>query len=986
MDSRVWSSTAIRKVLIGVFAITLLASGCGGSGGGGSWITVDPYTETTLETEIVLSGGAFVGGEYSGSSSIVSWENITSGSSNLAANQSAKGHIEGASQGNNEITFGQFILGLFNPFLWATYGTSGTASGGEWVYDNHSWGATVPLAAGENTIVITACGDDCISETIVVTHTDHEPILFYPLDVAVSGSQVSLSVSLDNGGVATDVWFEWGTDYGLDNFSSTSIHAIGSSHETHSISEEIYGLIPSMTYYFRVAIASNFGTATSDIKRITTPGLPPVIKAENALHVSAHEADLSALVNPNGLDINVLFYYGLSPQDLDHVSKTLTLYGTIGEHITTTIRGLSPDTMYYYRAEAENSEGSSASKILSFSTLPLSPPTIQTGEAIVISEYRVTLHGTVNPKGLNTFAWFEWGTDPDLSDFSKTPNGTFGYDPVDRPFYRYLSDLKTGAIYYYRAAGYNSSGEIRGAILNFETPGPKAITEDATEVGAKIATLNARLLTNGEQVTYFFEWGMSPDQLFARTSRYVQSPGTNEVNVNFTLSDLAPDSTYYYRAMAYNSSRVWSEGPVREFTTVPMEIEDFWARTFGMVTFYDHYASVRSIEKTLDDGYILAGSMTSRESFGRNRDGSWSGKISSMWVARLDPVGNIVWQRSYFGDRVTSASGFSKRVTSVASVSIHQAADKGFVLAGNIDGIEGDAYHTDRIIVMKLDEIGEMQWQKRINIPGKNNIMAIEPDRQGGHYVLGSNWMTRIDGEGNIVWQKTLDLPDSERAYTTHATKDGGCVIAGDSSAARLDSRGTLVWAKRLTGYPSIKVTSARETIDGGYVLAGSGADDPYAPDRETFVMKINGNGELVWQWTYTNESYPKSIRQTVDGGFVMGGQMLSHLDSTGQVLWQKVFDGFDISNNVRQVADGGFVVAGWIYGQGGYNSNATVLKTTPTGMCPPLGTDVSIPAVNSNLTLSEMSISVSDLQAEMSTVDWLIEDDINPIIMQQAP
>ena len=98
--------------------------------------------------------------------------------------------------------------------------------------------------------------------------------------------------------------------------------------------------------------------------------------------------------------------------------------------------------------------GSSSELPPTVTTLPASEPTLTSA----------TLNGTVNPNGSDTRAWFEWGTDVNLSTFSSTPEQAVGAGTAPVTVTALLTGLQPGTPYYYRAAARNGAGTSQGAI------------------------------------------------------------------------------------------------------------------------------------------------------------------------------------------------------------------------------------------------------------------------------------------------------------------------------------------------------------------------------------------------------------------------------------------------------------------------------------------------------------------------------------------
>ena len=125
-----------------------------------------------------------------------------------------------------------------------------------------------------------------------------------------------------------------------------------------------------------------------------------------------------------------------------------------------------------------------------------------------------------------------------------------------------------------------------------------------------------------------------------------------------------------------------------------------WQKVLGG----DGFESGRSIEQSVDDGYILTGSTTSDDTgdVGSNHGGS------AIWVVKLSPTGDLQWQKVLGGNGFESAR------------SIGQSKDSGYILAGNTNsdntGDVGSNQGGSSLWVVKLNQAGDIQWQM---LPGK---------------------------------------------------------------------------------------------------------------------------------------------------------------------------------------------------------------------------------------------------------------------------
>ena len=96
-----------------------------------------------------------------------------------------------------------------------------------------------------------------------------------------------------------------------------------------------------------------------------------------------------------------------------------------------------------------------------------------------------------------------------------------------------------------------------------------------------------------------------------------------------------------------------------------------------------------------------------------------------------------------------------------------------------------------------------------------------------------------------------------------------------------------------------------QQTADGGYIVGGN-TKSFGAGDKDFWILKLSPDGEIEWQKTYGGNEWDEtwwSIRQTMDGGYILTGHTMSFgagggdtwvlkLFSNGDVAWQKTYGG----------------------------------------------------------------------------------------------
>jgi len=202
---------------------------------------------------------------------------------------------------------------------------------------------------------------------------------------------------------------------------------------------------------------------------------------------------------------------------------------------------------------------------------------VTTTDATAITASSAELHGTINPGGGSSAAWFEWGTTSSFGNRSETRfigDGTTALN-LSQP----IGNLQPRTTYYFRIVGNHAAGTVPGETHTFTTSGdaPTTTTTTNNTSALTVTTGDARDVTSnsaavagsvnpGGTAMAWFDWGTSTS-LGNRTDAQTVT-GTTAQPLTAALRNLQPHTTYYFRATAYRSSDGRGAlGEVHTFTT-----------------------------------------------------------------------------------------------------------------------------------------------------------------------------------------------------------------------------------------------------------------------------------------------------------------------------------------------------------------------------------------------------------------------------------
>jgi len=221
-------------------------------------------------------------------------------------------------------------------------------------------------------------------------------------------------------------------------------------------------------------------------------------------------------------------------------------------------------------------------------------------------------------------------------------------------------------------------------------------------------------------------------------------------------------------------------------------------------------------------------------------------------------------------------------------------SDGGCIIAGNIipsESLGGDIW------VSKLDQSGEIEWGRIYGGFDYDLSHSIQNTSEGGYILAGSThsfgagnrdiWILKLDQSGEIEWQKTYGGNDYDSPSLIQETSGGGYIVVCNSNSfgagdidiwiLKLTSSGDIEWQKAYGGNEDDNVYSIQQTSDGGYIVGGKTMSFGEGED-DAWIIKLLGNGNIEWQKTFGTSSVEivKSVLQATDGMYIAAGSISS--------------------------------------------------------------------------------------------------------------
>ena len=291
-----------------------------------------------------------------------------------------------------------------------------------------------------------------------------------------------------------------------------------------------------------------------------------------------------------------------------------------------------------------------------------------------------------------------------------------------------------------------------------------------------------------------------------------------------------------------------------------------------------------------------------------------------------------------------------------AGFSACQTNDGGYIVTGytnrSPNGIQ--AY------LIKTDSFGDTLWTRNYGGSGWEMGISVCQTSDGGYIIGGYTssygagnddfYLIKTDAQGDTIWTRTFGGSALDYGYSVRQTIDKGYILTGYTRSfgngtnlylVKTDSLGSMVWTKNYGGPNDDYAYSVKQTMDGGYIIAGR-TNSYGAGGVDVYLIKTGSTGDTVWTSTYgtADDEEGRSVCQTSDNGYIITGYQGTSLylvktGSAGNSTWTRTYSlgNGSTGRSVCQTADGGYAVAGSIKLTGGTGyPDILLLKTDPAG------------------------------------------------------
>lgn len=325
------------------------------------------------------------------------------------------------------------------------------------------------------------------------------------------------------------------------------------------------------------------------------------------------------------------------------------------------------------------------------------------------------------------------------------------------------------------------------------------------------------------------------------------------------------------------------------------------------------------IIQTQDGGYALLG-----YSFSSNEDVTDNAGLQDYWLVKLDPNGNISWQKSFGYQGADSG------------ISVIQTNDQGYLISGILDvtasGGQGNTSRNSNrhaggdYWALKLSGSGDIEWSRYFGGNFTDTPESVVQTNDNGFIIVGGSdsndtdisnnintydfWVIRISSTGNLVWEKSFGGNQIDEARAIVESDDGNFIIAGDTRSSdnnvtanrgaadlwliKISPTGDLLWERNYGGSNFDVSRAMVKSQNNGFILSGSSRSDDFdvfenKGQNDAWVLKVDNNGNLEWEITVggSNIDFSYGVTELNDGSIIAVGDTTS---SDGDIIENKGF------------------------------------------------------------------------------------------------
>lgn len=273
-----------------------------------------------------------------------------------------------------------------------------------------------------------------------------------------------------------------------------------------------------------------------------------------------------------------------------------------------------------------------------------------------------------------------------------------------------------------------------------------------------------------------------------------------------------------------------------------------------------------------------------------------SAASSDIWVARLDPEGDMQWSTTFDGPMAQNDGGRGVATDAEGNVLV-----TGFVRAGDND---------NDIFVAHLTPLGGTDWTDIVAGPDvfDDRGQAIGTDPEGNGYVAGfvshggfdrSVWLRKYDREGAPLWTEQWDAPNNadDAGFGLAVAPDGSVAVAGQTPVTgdnqdvwlgRFSGDGEYQWHVRFGGPAVVNDQGFAVAADANNDFIVVGYRGMSETDSDIWMRKYDVGGNVLWSQVVAGRGNDRdqatAVATDAELNIVVAGEIRNATSSDGDI------------------------------------------------------------------------------------------------------
>jgi hypothetical protein len=302
-----------------------------------------------------------------------------------------------------------------------------------------------------------------------------------------------------------------------------------------------------------------------------------------------------------------------------------------------------------------------------------------------------------------------------------------------------------------------------------------------------------------------------------------------------------------------------------------------WSRSYGSS---DKMETAFDILPMRDGGYTVVG-FTGVGSSGNMDD------LGNSYIVRINSVGDTLWTRIYNFGGIDDIYGAVEM-------------ENGDIVVAGTSEVEPTTPPAGEVFFIRFTANGDSLWRRVYHQTGTDWVEDFIRTSDGGFALTGiynpplsggglqGTFAQKFDADANEQWYHRYNWQWAGLCYSIFEADDHGFYLCGqgfDSAGfqepmiIRTDATGDTLWRRLYTIAPVPIMNmclAAALASDGGIFLACSNYQDTVPAIESYNLVKVNADGDFVWQSPVTARTHrldvAQSVCQTTDGSVIMAG------------------------------------------------------------------------------------------------------------------